>query len=262
MKVKVCPKCGSENKETNESCSSCYASIVDVELVESTKEPIVLPPAPPPKPAQPRAAQAAPRSAQEPPGPPPGPAGHAGYTPAYSERRAPTRRRSSAGLVVLVLILAAGGAVAAWWFFLRQPSPGEVLQRFFSACEARDTEKAKSFLSKSSLSIPGMAEGFSKGFSAARKTAQAHGKQEEAAIRVLATAYAGAESKTAIVTWEPRDKSDVPAGMDARFDWVLVKEEGGWKIDLLESSRRMMQKLFGEALKKGLKIPKGAPMGP
>ncbi|MGB9620796.1 MAG: zinc ribbon domain-containing protein, partial [Armatimonadota bacterium] len=257
-----CPKCGSENKESNESCSSCYASIVDVELTDSTREPMVIPPAPA-KPAQPRAAQP---SAQQPQGPmhsgPAGPTGPVGHSPTYRERPAPVRHGSKAVLLVFVLVLVAAGAGAGWWFLLRQPSPGEVVQRFLSACEDENAEKAKSFLSKSTLSIPGMAEAFSKAFSFARKTAKAGDKQRDLTIRIVGTSYEGSAKNTAIVTWEPQDKTDIPSGIDARLDWVLVKEEGAWKIDLVESSNRTLRKLLREALKKGLKIPGNVPPGP
>jgi len=264
MKVKVCPKCGSENKETNESCSSCYASLAEVELTESTKEPMVVAPAPA-KPAEPPKAEtpaAPPQAPLSPYGPPPGPiARPAGYTPTYRERAAPVRRGSSAGLIVFILILLAGGAAAGWWFFLRPPSPGEVVQRFFKAAKDRDVEKLKSYLSQSTLSVPGFSESFTRSFEFASKNKES-ADDSAYRLKILDTAYEGAEKNTAVVTCEPEDKSKIPAGADPKQEVVLVKEEGKWKIDLMATAQRAIRKFFGGGAGKGFKMPKGGQSGP
>ena len=264
MKVKVCPKCGSENKETNESCSSCYASLAEVELTESTKEPMVVPPAPA-KPAEPPKAQtpaAPPQAPASPYGPPPGPiARPAGYTPMYRERAAPVRRGSSAGLIVFILILLAGGAAAGWWFFLRPPSPGEVVQRFAAAAQGNDPEKIKSYLSQSTMNMPGFAEGFARGQELAAKNPKPK-DDVDVRVKILSTVYEGAEKNTAIVTFEPEDKSKIPAGADPKQEVVLVKEEGKWKIDLMATAQRAIRKFFGGGAGKGFKMPKGGQSGP
>ena len=70
MQVKVCAKCGAENKETNDSCSSCYASLADARTAESTKEPIVLPPEPAERPERRPTETPTPAAQMPPPGPP------------------------------------------------------------------------------------------------------------------------------------------------------------------------------------------------
>ena len=257
MKVKVCAKCGAENKESNESCSSCYASLAGVEFTESTKEPMVLPPAAQ-RPAEPRKAETPAPTAQTPPAG--GPGGAPSYTPIYRERPAPVKQGSSVALIVVILILLAGGAAAGWWFFLRTPSPGEVVQRFVAASEGNDPEKIKSYLSQSTLNMPGFAEGFARGKELAAKHSKSTQptKGQEVRVKILGTVYEGADKNTAIVTCEPEDKSKIPAGMNAKQEIVLVKEEGKWKIDLMAT----IQRAFAGAMKKGFRMPRGGPPGP
>jgi len=249
MKVKVCPKCGSENKETNESCSSCYASLAGVESTESAKAPMVLPPAPA-KAAEPPKAETPAPPPQAPPspyGPPPGPiARPGGYTPGYRERAAPVKQGSSVGLIVFILILLAGGAGAGWWFLLKPQSPGEVVQGFAAAAQSNDPEKIKSYLSQSTMNMPGFAEGFARGQELAAKNPKPK-DDVDVRVNVLSTVYEGAEKDTAIVTFEPEDKSKAPTGMGmgAKQELVLVKEDGKWKIDLPASIQRAVTKALG-----------------
>ena len=252
MKIKVCPKCGSENKETNESCSSCYASLGDVELTDSTIE------------------QAEPSSAET---PAPAPSGYAptpgptarppGHTPIYRERPAPVRQGSGAGLVVFILILFAGGAFGGWWFFLRSPSPGEVVKQFVRAAEDRDADKIKSYLSQSTLNAPGFAEGFARGKELAANIPKPEEVKHER-VKILSTTYEGAEKNTAIVTCEPEDNSKAPSvmGMDSKQEVVLVKEEGKWRVDLVTTLQRAVQKALREMGGTGCKMPDGGPTGP
>jgi len=172
----------------------------------------------------------------------------------YRERATPVSQGSPAGLIAVILILIAGGAVAGWWFFLRTPSPGEVVQRFAVAAKDGDVEQIKPYLSQSTLDLPG----FERGMAAAKERAASHkepGKEEDTRVKILNTVYEGADKNTAVVTFEPEDKSKAPAGMAKPQEVILVKEEGKWKIDLAATLQREFQKAFG----KGFKMPKGGP---
>ena len=255
MQVKVCAKCGAENKETNDSCSSCYASLADARTAESTKEPIVLPPEPAERPERRPTETPTPAAQMPPPGPP---VATSTYSPPFRERPAPVKQGSSAGVIIVILILIAAGAAAGWWFFLRAPSPGEVVQAFFKASKGADVEKVKSYLSSSTLNMPGFADGFQRGFEFASKNRQSQGgKKDDADVRIFQTTYEGSDKNTAVVMCEPTGQSIVSSGTGGTIDIVLVKEEGKWKIDMMATAQRMFQKMMGEAGKKGFKMPRG-----
>jgi len=267
MKVKVCPKCGAESKEDRESCSNCYASLSAVEPTESTNQPIIVG-------SRPGRAPRPPKSESQPSGPaePTHPQGSnlegmgiesSGRSPFYyREPPAVVSRRSNVGLLVFVLILLAGVGFAGWWFFLKQPSPAQVVQGFINACEAQDAEKAKSFLCKSTLNIPGVAEGFTKGFAAARKLGKDnHSSTSTGRIKLLSTSYTGTDKSTAIVASQSMDEKGEPIQPELTFDWVLIKEDGAWKIDLVTTVQKMFVKALGEAMKKAPKPPSNVPGG-
>jgi hypothetical protein len=153
---------------------------------------------------------------------------------------------SSLDLIVFLVILIAAGAAAGWWFFLRAPSPGQVVQAFFKASKGSDVEKVKSYLSTSTLNMPGLAEGFQRGFEYAAKNRQAQAdKEDDADIKVLETKYEGTDRNTAVVTCEPTGQPIGWSGTGGKLDIVLVKEEGKWKIDMMTTAKRMLQKMMG-----------------
>ncbi|MCX8052380.1 MAG: hypothetical protein N3B12_01100 [Armatimonadetes bacterium] len=247
MKVKICPKCGSENKEANESCSSCYASLDNAELRESTNEPIAVPPSKPvtPRSSQPRASST--ETPQSPYGPPVGSVvGPTRPVSTYRERRVPAKQGFGFGAFVFILILLAAGGGSGWWFFLRPPNPGEVVLRFTAAQASHDVEKMKSCLSQNTLNWPGFSRGLEIGAKIAAKS-----EVEVPSVKILTTTYLGADKSTAVVTYEPCDKSKIPAGFDARQEMLLVKEEGQWKIDMIGTLQRAIKKAFGGAVKPG-----------
>ncbi|MDH7602971.1 MAG: zinc ribbon domain-containing protein [Armatimonadota bacterium] len=250
MKVRVCPKCGAENNETRESCSNCYASLAGVEPTESTREPVTIPTGTGRPPRQPR------REPQTSPSSEPVRAegavnedlgaGVPGRSPFFYREPPPVvKQGSKVGLIVLALVVLAGAGFGGWYFVLRHPSPAQVVQSFIDACEAQDAEKAKSFLSKTTLQAPGVAEGFTKGFATARKLAREQGSQKSSgSMKILGTSYEGSSKDTAVVASQPLDERGQPASGGMTVNWVLVKEEGVWKIDLVQTIQRVFAEAF------------------
>lgn len=253
MDVKVCPKCNAENKVTSASCSNCYSSLEGVGVTQSQKadEPVVVKPQEEQPAAQrPAAVPLTGPAGQAPPGPygpPPSP----GPDPrTWRERPAPAKKSSSAAAIVLILILVLGGAAFALWHFVFSKSgPEQAVRGFFDAVKAKDAEKAKSYLSESTVS---MMEAFG-GQDAMAKAFSQPGAQEQGEVNIIKTSY---EGENAIVEAEAAGvmAKGLSAGMQSA-ELVLVKEEGAWKIDLMQTVTRMM----GKFMKQGGKPPTPPP---
>lgn len=267
MQVKICPKCKAENKAENTACSKCYAPLDEVPLSE-VADPVAPPPrvsTPPDQPTAPPTQVAPPTEmpkvppvgAPTPPAAPPsmagpspyGPPPSAVYTPPVREFTRPTKPGPNwSGIVLLILILG-GGGFAGWWFFLRPPSPAEVVQRFHAAAKAGDIEKLKDCLSAGSrplLDTPGAAESVKKELVIA--------ETEDGKPKIGETTFEG--ESTAFVKIEPPPSEQIPAGVTVGF--VLIKEDGRWKIDLQQTMKRLMEQAMREMMKKGFKMPQGA----
>ena len=240
MLIKLCPKCGAENKPDKASCSGCYASLEGVPETEGKERPA----APPPQPNQDRPAAAQPLGGQAeqsatptsnymaPPGAP------SSYGPSVNERRQPVKQGPNWGAIFLVVLLIAGGAFGGWWFFMKPASPDAVVQRMIDASKAGDYDKYKSCLCQSFL------------------TKMAQSPQGEQAMRSAMQQQAGKNGggkvgKTtyenngliAVVELTPNEGAQLQPGLTS-VDIVLIKESGQWKIDLEATGRRLMKKLF------------------
>lgn len=262
MKVKVCPKCGAENRPEKESCSNCYGSLEGVELTESTREPVITS-SQPTRPPRPPRGEPLTNLPGEPVRKEETPAQSFGESPFYSSRPpVAVKQGANFGVIFLVVILLAGGGFAGWWFFLKPPSPAQVVQRFLDACEHQDAERAKVQLSKSTLDKPGVGDAFVTSFIKAREIALQKGRTPGSAVtmKVVSTSYTDSDRKTAVVACQPLDEKGQPSKeMQFTFDWVLVKEEGGWKIDIEATVQKMFAKLFREMMEKGGKPPINVP---
>ncbi len=265
MKVKVCPKCGAENNEARQSCSNCYASLGGVEPTESTREPITIPQGAGREPRPPKGEPQSPPSdepakAENPLSDRPGAESPSRSPFYYPEPPPAVKQGSKAGWIVLVVVILAAAAFGGWYFLLRQPGPAEVVLSFINACEAGDTEKAMSFLSKTTLDFPGGKGGFVKGFITVRELAQEKGKKPTGTkVKILGTSYEGPDKSTAVVASQPLDEKGQPEAGGVKISWVLVKEEGAWKIDVF----KMWQKMLPEILRHmSEKQPKAAPALP
>lgn len=266
MQVKVCPKCGAENKPDKASCSGCYSSLEGVVETEAKARPA-------PEPTQPQA-QAPPPAQPLGQSPLSGPATPTGPTPAdnyapppgapspygapmtFPERRsAPASRGPNWGAIALVIVLLAGAGFGGWWAYNKffKPSPEAVVQKMIDATKAGDYDMLKSCLSQSSVSMMSMSVGEDE--QAAREQMKKSAGKDPA-TKITGTTYED-DGKTAVVSME--STKPLPAGMPASMkttEMVLLREEGQWKVDLVATSARMMKKIFGG---KGMRMPKPSP---
>lgn len=260
MQVKVCPKCGAENKPDKASCSGCYASLEDVAETEATPRPA----AAPSQPQEPRPPAAA--------SPLSGPATVEGQTPTgyfaplpdaprpdgpvLRERRpAPAGRGPNWGAIVLVIVLLAGAAYGGWWGYNKyvKPSPEAVVQKMIDATTEGDYDKLKSCLSQSSLSTLNMMVGSDE---QAAREAMKKSAGSKVAARIVGTTTYEDGGKIAVVSAE--STSPLPPNVPASFkttETVLLREDGQWKIDLAATSARMMQKVRKMLGGKGMRMP-------
>ena len=166
---------------------------------------------------------------------------------------APVRQGSSAGMIIIILIIIAGAAFAGWWFLMRGGGgPEATIDRFVAAVKAGNFEGMKSTLSKSSTSMFAMIPG-------GEKAAMEGMKRDSsvANIKVIKTTY---EGENAIVEVEEVGKKPSGmAGMGGPTELVLIKEDGQWKIDLMATGARAMQKM--QEKMKNMPMP-GGPGGP
>lgn len=248
MQVRLCPKCGSENKPDKASCSGCYASLESVAPTEAKEKPAVqakpaaqqLPAAQPLSSPGPGAASDGPPTPNY--GPPPGAPSYS-YGPAPNERRsAPVKKGPNWGAIVLVVLLLGGAAFGGWWFLLKPESPEAVVERFRNATEARDYDGFKSCLCKEDVAaiaaIPGGEQSLRSSWDQAPK--QSVGR--DASYYVMKTTYENS-GLTAVVETKPKDQSKMPPGM-ATKEILLVQEDGKWKIAYKATAIRYMKKRY------------------
>lgn len=110
VRVKVCPKCGSENKPDKASCSGCYASLEGVVQTEGAHRAASAPDQP--VQSRPPAAQPLGQSASSSPGAMPSsnyapPGAPSSYGPTFSERRQPTKQPMNWGAIIFVILILA-----------------------------------------------------------------------------------------------------------------------------------------------------------
>lgn len=239
MLIKVCPKCGSENKLGKASCSGCYASLDGVPETEATERPAATPPQPahnPPSTPEPlgqSAPGAMPTSNFMPP-----PGAPSSYGPTFNERRQPVKQGPNWGAIVLVVLLLGGAAFAGWWFFLKPASPESVVRKFMNASTAGDYDAMKSCLCQEGVaameSMPALRD--------AMKKAAEHSAGKDTSYEVVKTTYENSGS-LAVVEIKPKDQSSMPPGMTT-MEMLLVREDGKWKLDMKATGMRKMKKRF------------------
>lgn len=163
---------------------------------------------------------------------------------------APARQGSSAGVIILILVIIAGAAFAGWWFLLRGGGgPEATVNRHIEAIMAADFEAMKSTLTKSGASQFATASGHEKQLMEFMKQVMG-----AATPKVTKTSY---EGENAIVEIE------VAGGQGSSgkelHGFVLVKEDGQWKIDPTATGLREQQKTLEKL--QNMRIP-GGPGGP
>ena len=143
--------------------------------------------------------------------------------------RTSAAKKSPVGLVVVLVVIAAV-AVGGWYFFLRS-SPESTVTAYLKAVEAGDVAAVKATLSAESLRLAGtsinatnLKAGFPAGATYAVASAKVEG--EKATVPVKVTVPNGAA------------RGSGPQQIDMPF--AVVKEGGGWKIDLMGTATAAM----------------------
>lgn len=242
MQVKVCPKCGAENRPDKAACSGCYSSLEGVPETEGKPKPASTGPAAErPTTEGPPAAQPlggigspAPNPNYAPPG---GPSTY--RPPTFNERSQPIKQGPNWGAIVLVVLLIAGAAFAGWWFFLKPAGPEKVVQQMIDASKAGDYEKMKACFSQSTINMIQMTPG---GEEAAKQSLQGKSSRQYDG-KITGVTYDDKNSSLAYVALEPANKAQLPPGMTS-VEVVCSKENGQWKVDLMGTTMRMMRKMF------------------
>lgn len=238
MEVRKCPKCGAENKAANVTCSTCYASMEGGSLAESqiNDEPIAAP------------QQSTP--------------GVERFTPIFNDAPSPAPKKSAPIGTIVAIVVVLGAAFAGWWLFMRPKGPEQVVLGFVEATNLGDYEKIKPFLSEGTINMiegmPGAKEGLARGL---RMNHSMKGENAKSAVKIIKTTYEGDDNNKAIVEAESLDKADQTSGMDPKQEIVLVREDKEWKIDLMGTMQRMMQKMFKGGPPRSFSRPSGPPMG-
>jgi hypothetical protein len=261
MQVKVCPKCGAENKPDKASCSGCYSSLEGVVETEAKARPA-------PEPNRPQAQ--APPAAQPLSGSPlTGPATPAGPTPAdnytpppgapspygapmtFPEKRsAPVSRGTNWIAIVLVVVLLGGAAYGGWWYYTNKiMGPDKIVQRFLDAAKAGDYEKMKACLTQSFINkiqaVPGGEE---------KVKADLPSQISKMDGNITGVTYDEKNSSLAYVAVEVSSKQQLPPGMTS-LDMVCSKENGRWKVDLEATGARLVSKMMSGRGMSGMPMP-------
>ena len=165
------------------------------------------------------------------------------------------------GVIILLLLIIGGGAFAGWWFLLKAPAPEQVVQGFFDSAESGDFDAMKACLTEASIREIGKLPGGEEQAAEDMKRALAQGDDADWDIKVSEAVYEGDDK--AIVGIEPTKDSQQAAAlreMGMKIEFVLLREDSRWKIDMDETEKRMMrqmQKVFENMPKSLPKAPSG-----
>lgn len=121
------------------------------------------------------------------------------------------------------------------------------MRTFITATVDMNAEKAKSCLTKDSLNVPGVAESFTRLGNVGDKP-----DPKSVQFEIKDTTYEGAEKSTAVVNVNFKLSGKVSSKADnLDLPFVLLQEEGRWKIDARQSQQRMMQSLMQQLRQHG-----------
>lgn len=235
MDVRICPQCGAENKRSYSSCSKCRTSLASVPATTGRETAV---------------ATAVSETQPQPQAPPPGGPPVTGLGSSYfSERPQPVKKGSGGwvGMLIFALVLGAVG-VGAWMYINRPLPPEQVMQRIFDASKAGDYEKLKPHITRASIDL---------------LVAQ-HGGEENLARQMKSEANGSgvadllkADTSIKGVRMEGEDKAiaqvELPddsvqqfkalTGAELKVEFVLLREERHWKMDLPQTEDRMIDQL-------------------
>lgn len=224
MQIKVCPKCGSENRADRNACSSCYAPLESVQLTEGKEQPQVM-------------RVATPNSA---------PVRTPAVAPGAARSATKSKLASGVALAVLALVILAGAAYAGWWLFLRPRTPEEVARKYQAANRVGDFDAIRECLSRErAICYTAKDEAELRIMRMNCKRAAASGCRELGDFEVLNKCHY--ENGFAVVEITPTDPQHSAPCMQgfAKADLVLVNEDGKWKVDIKRTEVRMYNKKAG-----------------
>lgn len=265
MQVKVCPSCSTENRPTNAACYKCRTPLADVEATEGqgtalsqstasrTTQPAKTAAAPtistPPS---------APEQTQYAPIPPQAPSNQRYVPQAPQYRSAPVTVNTSLppGIIALIVMVVLGSLTYA---FIKAPKPSpkpteapeKVVAAFLEAKKTHKIAKVKPYLSKQSIetldNFLSSRQAQSAGFT--RKDAEdmfiwnMPPSSEDLANSIISLSVVRNKNdaeNTAVIhaLFTPKTKSLL--AFNQSFEYVLIAEEGKWKVDVSLSQARTM----------------------
>lgn len=250
QQVKMCPKCGTENKSQNAACATCFTSLTAVPTTLSNKPEATFTP--------PNSAQAAPVPSKPevtrevPPASPMGGFPGGSIIAPHGTNR-PVSRGIGAGAVIgwIVAILLIGGmAFGGWWFFMKPAPPDQVVRQMFEASKAKNADKVMALLCKDDIAQMGGPEAARKAMENSSSLVPANSTEE---IKLGTVTYEGEDTALVEIVPSAKDAETMKAQMGADYKFCIVakREDGKWKVGLQETGKRVMADLFKAAAKKG-----------
>lgn len=288
--MKKCSKCGAENKDDSSACFNCFAALDDAKSAGASSTP-----AEPRRVAQPQSAQPVDPADDESTGEPQplggeeegpvstvgqplnaGAQGPSPYGPPRTPRlegisREPVKKSGvgSAIAVLVVLIVLAAGAFAAWKYIILPRGPVMAVRTFINASSSNDMEAMKNSLSEGSQAMFQMAAAMG-GAGRMNMMGGSGEKMEEG--KQFTLKLGSMESKSAKVLLKPGpeaagefNSTSLPETFKDGLPIVVVKEDKGWKVDLMGTAAAMAGPMMQEMMKRGGgKMPGmgGMPGGP
>ncbi|MEN6372680.1 MAG: hypothetical protein ABFD64_11790 [Armatimonadota bacterium] len=162
----------------------------------------------------------------------------------------PVKSSGPGAIIAVVLILAIiGGAFAYWKFVVQANAPINVVRKFMVAAKKSDVNEMNKYICASNKSLPGFEQNFASGYS--RGMDLSGGNKESIEGKQYVLVQGPIEGTTATVYIKPGPDSNsgpVPAGFEKGLPLVLVKEEGKWKLDFIQT----IQKMIGPGLMRQL----------
>lgn len=136
-----------------------------------------------------------------------------------------TAKKTPVGPIVVIVVVVAAAAAAGWYFILR-PTPQRAVKAYLRAAEAGDTAAMEAMLSADTLKLLNIIGG-----GAASANAMKAPVPTEATYTLGETKI---EGDKATVFVEYAGNAAAPSTVQGQgVAFVVVKEDGQWKIDLL-----------------------------
>lgn len=254
MDVRVCPRCGTENKKSYISCSNCRTSLANVPVSQGEGDATSLDTTQRTAPAP----AAAPPAVQAPSRPPAPPGVGSQQSPGY--RSEPVKLGPGPLPIVIVCVVIAGLIAAAALMGNRKNHPpkplvaaDQVVISFLQAKKTRKFDKVKPYIDQESIDL------VETSFSGRQAESAGITRKEVEEMLVFGVGPKFDELENATMTaqvvedkeFDGETRALVRATVSPKFsgglqidlesEYVLVNEAGKWKVSLPESNRRMMK---------------------